>query len=84
MAITGFAGYGRAESLLGANPWVQHTFLAIGDAQEVRAGLLAVAVRTGAALETLPSSAIAPRIRNLVSCRNSQKTWPLRTGSTAS
>ncbi len=40
MAITGFAGYRGAEGLLQANRWVRHTFLVIGEAQEVRAGLL--------------------------------------------
>lgn len=40
MAITGFAGYRSAEGLLQANRWVRHTFLVIGDAEEVRAGLL--------------------------------------------
>ncbi len=40
MAITGFAGYRGAEGLLQANRWVRHTFLVIGEAQEIRAGLL--------------------------------------------
>jgi two-component system chemotaxis response regulator CheB len=34
-------------------------------------GMPAVAVRLGAVLESLPLPAIAPRVRDLVSCKNS-------------
>jgi methyl-accepting chemotaxis protein len=40
MTLTAFAGYRATERLLEANGWVQHTFLVIGDAEEIRADLL--------------------------------------------
>ncbi len=40
MAITGFAGYRSTQRLLEANGWVQHTFIVIGNAENIRADLL--------------------------------------------
>ena len=40
MAITGIAAYRSTNRLLEANDWVQHTFLVIGDAEDVRSSLL--------------------------------------------
>jgi methyl-accepting chemotaxis protein len=42
MAITGIAAYGSIERLIEANDWVKHTFLVIGEAQDIRAGLLQI------------------------------------------
>jgi methyl-accepting chemotaxis protein len=42
MAITGIAAYRSTEHLLEANDWVRHTFLVIGDAEEIRADLLEI------------------------------------------
>jgi CHASE3 domain sensor protein len=40
MAITAIAAYWSTEDLLQANTRVQHTFLVIGDAEEIRANLV--------------------------------------------
>jgi methyl-accepting chemotaxis protein len=40
MAITGIAAYLSTQQLLEANNWVQHTFLVIGEAENLRANLL--------------------------------------------
>src|SRR5580658_5134506 len=42
MAMTGIAAYGSIERLIEANDWVKHTFLVIGEAQDIRAGLLQI------------------------------------------
>ncbi len=42
MAITGVAAYRTTEQQREANNWVQHTFLVIGDTEDVRASLLSL------------------------------------------
>ena len=39
MVITGFAGYRGLTRLLEANGWVRHTFIVIGAAEDLNAGL---------------------------------------------
>jgi methyl-accepting chemotaxis protein len=42
IGITGFAAYRSTGHLLEANEWVRHTFLVIGEAEDVRADLLEI------------------------------------------
>ncbi|MGA3188617.1 MAG: methyl-accepting chemotaxis protein [Bryobacteraceae bacterium] len=50
MAITGAVAYRSTDRLLDANEWVEHTFLVIGSAEDIRANLLQLESRSRAYL----------------------------------